>query len=233
MAWCASSGGSAGHRRWHCGLGRPGRPCTGRGSASNAELFTILILARECFRPFHDFQAAYHASYQALPASKGIFELLDRPPEVAQRTAAAGDRPLADPPGLRFSGVGFTYGERARPALDGFSLEVAPGERVALVGRSGAGKTTVVSLLLGFFELRGARSWSGGATCASCPWTSCARWSGWWPGHLPVPRLGPGHLLLARPGAGQAELEGGPGGQGARVHRCPARRLRHVVGERG
>ena len=236
VAWCASSGGvglaiavgtvvsvalAALHRA--------------EGSLSDAELFTILILARECFRPFHDFQAAYHASYQALPASKGIFELLDRPPEVAQRTAAAGDRPLADPPGLRFSGVGFTYGERARPALDGFSLEVAPGERVALVGRSGAGKTTVVSLLLGFFELQLGQILVGGRDLRQLPLDELRSLVGvvaqdTYLFHASVRD----NLLLARPGAGQAELEAAA--RAARAHEFIGALpdgYDTVVGERG
>lgn len=67
----------------------------------------------------------------------------------------------ADPPGarplrvtrgeVRFEGVRFGYGREAG-VLDGFTLHVRPGERVGLVGRSGAGKTTAVSLLLRFFE---------------------------------------------------------------------------------
>ncbi|MFC7107020.1 ABC transporter ATP-binding protein [Nonomuraea rubra] len=53
---------------------------------------------------------------------------------------------------MSFDQVTFSYPGRDRPALDGFSLDIAPGERVALVGRSGAGKTTVASLLLRFFD---------------------------------------------------------------------------------
>ena len=64
----------------------------------------------------------------------------------------AGARPLRVLHGeIRFEGVRFGYG-RERGVLDGFHLHVRPGERVGLVGRSGAGKTTAVSLLLRFFE---------------------------------------------------------------------------------
>ena len=63
-----------------------------------------------------------------------------------------GARPLRVPRGeIRFEDVRFGYG-RDRGVLDGFDLHVRPGERVGLVGRSGAGKTTAVSLLLRFFE---------------------------------------------------------------------------------
>ncbi|MGH3753545.1 MAG: ATP-binding cassette domain-containing protein [Pseudonocardiaceae bacterium] len=69
---------------------------------------------------------------------------------------------IAQPPGLCFEDISFGYPERSERALDGFSLTVAPGERVAVVGRSGAGKTTIVSLLLRFFELDGGRILIGG-----------------------------------------------------------------------
>ena len=236
VAWCASSGGvglavavgtvvsvalAALHRA--------------EGSLSTAELFTILILARECFRPFQDFQAAYHASYQALPASKGIFELLDARPEVAGRRAPAGAPPVASPPGLRLDGVSFTYGERDRPALDGFSLEVAPGERVALVGRSGAGKTTVVSLLLGFFELQRGEVLVGGRDLRQLPLDELRALVGvvaqdTYLFHASVRD----NLLLARPGATREQLEAAAGA--ARAHEFISALpdgYDTVVGERG
>jgi len=126
------------------------------------ELFTILLLARECFRPLHDLQTAYHQSYNSLPASREIFALLDTAPEVVEAAAPASVASIARPPGLRFEELSFGYAERSQRALDGFSLAVAPAERVALVGRSGAGKTTIVSLLLRFFELEHGRIMIGG-----------------------------------------------------------------------
>jgi len=69
---------------------------------------------------------------------------------------AAPARPTAmpSPPRgeIRFEGVTFAYPARENPALDDFSLEVRPGERVALVGPSGAGKSTVFRLLLRFYD---------------------------------------------------------------------------------
>ncbi|MGH3564455.1 MAG: ABC transporter ATP-binding protein/permease [Pseudonocardia sp.] len=133
------------------------------GLISTTELLLILLLARECFRPLRDLETAYHASWSWKTASTGIFELLDADPEVpdaADATDAAGERPgraMTTAPALTFEDVTFAYRERTRPALDGFSLDVTPGERVALVGRSGAGKTTVVALLMRFFELRQGR----------------------------------------------------------------------------
>src|SRR5262245_52004995 len=58
---------------------------------------------------------------------------------------------------LSFEDVDFGYGRRETGVLQGFSLTVRPGEKIGLVGRSGAGKSTVVNLLLRFFDLEGGR----------------------------------------------------------------------------
>jgi ATP-binding cassette subfamily B multidrug efflux pump len=77
-----------------------------------------------------------------------------RPLQLTDRTNA---RPLNVREGrIVFDNVRFGYG-RDTGVLDGFSLDVRPGEKVGLVGRSGAGKSTVVNLLLRFFDLEGGR----------------------------------------------------------------------------
>ncbi|WP_431930135.1 ABC transporter ATP-binding protein [Nonomuraea jabiensis] len=123
------------------------------GELTVTELLIILLLTAESFRPLKELEAAYHSSYNAVPSLKAVFEILDTP-EPAQGSAAIS---LAGPPSLTFADVLFSYPGRDRPALDHFSLDIAPGERVALVGRSGAGKTTVASLLLRFFDPSGGR----------------------------------------------------------------------------
>ncbi|MEM9812353.1 MAG: ABC transporter ATP-binding protein [Pseudomonadota bacterium] len=63
---------------------------------------------------------------------------------------------------IRFEQVSFNYGQEGRPALHDLSLTVRPGEKVALVGQSGAGKSTVVSLLLRLYDVEGGRVTLGG-----------------------------------------------------------------------
>jgi len=95
---------------------------------------------------------------KTLAAADRIFEVVDLPPEETARVVAAPVLRPAFPagvspqsaPGVLFEQVTFSYGG-GRPALKDFTLDVAPGEAVALVGRSGAGKTTVVNLLLRFY----------------------------------------------------------------------------------
>ncbi|MGW0068688.1 ABC transporter ATP-binding protein [Streptosporangium sandarakinum] len=118
------------------------------GELTVTELLLILLLTAESFRPLKELEAAYHSSHSAVPSLKAVFEILDTP-EPAQGTTPPD---LTGPPSLTFDDVLFSYPGRDRPALDRFTLDIAPGERVALVGRSGAGKTTVASLLLRFFD---------------------------------------------------------------------------------
>jgi MarC family membrane protein len=89
---------------------------------------------------------------RAAGATERLFELLVVAPVIA---VPARPKPLPRPPrgAIRFEGVTFTYSARPdRPVLRGFDLAVEPGKTVALVGPSGAGKTTVFQLLLRFYD---------------------------------------------------------------------------------
>ncbi|HMP72982.1 MAG TPA: ABC transporter ATP-binding protein [Kiritimatiellia bacterium] len=85
---------------------------------------------------------------QAAAAADRIFEVLDTPVTVVDRPGAARMEPPVS--SIRFDRVGFDYGDK--PVLREISLEIAAGTRVAIVGGSGAGKTTLVSLLPRFYD---------------------------------------------------------------------------------
>ena len=122
------------------------------GDLGIAALLIILFLSAECFRPLVELDAYWHAGYMGISASTGIFELLDTEPGVLD---AAGGRtgPATSLGGtIALHGVTFRYSRDARAALDDVSLEIREHETLAIVGGSGAGKTTVASLLLRFFD---------------------------------------------------------------------------------
>ncbi|HJS48199.1 MAG TPA: ABC transporter transmembrane domain-containing protein [Gemmatimonadales bacterium] len=96
--------------------------------------------------------ASFFSAYQeSVGAAERVFELLETPPGIADPPAPAA---LPRPPrgGVALRGVSFRYHPAAPFALQDVDLEVAPGETVALVGPSGAGKTTLVSLLPRFWD---------------------------------------------------------------------------------
>lgn len=137
------------------------------GVLTVGELLIVLLLTRECFRPLTDLDRAYHAAYAAPAAAEGIFGLLDAVPDLHPTTAG----PAPDPPvpAVVFRDVTFGYRSDGRRALDGVSFRVDPGETVALVGRSGAGKTTAVSLLLRLFDPQAGSITIGGRDLRELP----------------------------------------------------------------
>jgi ATP-binding cassette, subfamily C, bacterial CydD len=120
-----------------------------QGALEVPGLLAILLLSRECFRPLHDLQVAFHQAYATISTSEGIYEILDAPAEVA----ASGRARVSDrrAPGVAYDQVTYAY-RTGEPVIDDLSLRVEPGETVAIVGRSGTGKTTLVSLLLRFAD---------------------------------------------------------------------------------
>jgi ATP-binding cassette, subfamily B, bacterial MsbA len=91
---------------------------------------------------------------QAIAAAERIFEVIDRHTEVTERPGAQALAPFRD--AIEFRDVVFAYDDgQARPILRGVSFRVPAGQMVALVGRSGAGKTTLVNLVPRFYDVTG------------------------------------------------------------------------------
>jgi ATP-binding cassette subfamily C protein CydD len=113
-----------------------------------ADGFFILLLAPEFFLPLRELGARYHAKAEAVGAANGIIEILSTPlPPPPTTTHPSHQRA---PIHIEFKDVGFSYGGNPRQVLSGATASVAPGEFVALVGPSGAGKTTLFNLIMGF-----------------------------------------------------------------------------------
>jgi ATP-binding cassette subfamily B protein len=103
---------------------------------------------------------AVNGVQEAAGAADRLQALLDEPVDVAERKGAVAILSLGS--GVRFEDVTFTYPGGERPAIERLSLEIRPGETLALVGRSGAGKTTLVDLIARFVDPSEGRVSVGG-----------------------------------------------------------------------
>ena len=135
------------------------------GNLSFSTGLAVLILAPELYLPIRMVGQQFHASADGLAAAERCFEVLDTPATV---TTPAVSKPAPDPSrsALVLDGVAFSYPERDVPVLEGLDLRVEPGERLALVGPSGVGKSTVAAVLLRLLEPAAGKITCGGTDLA-------------------------------------------------------------------
>jgi len=112
--------------------------------------FFILLLAPDFFLPLRELGIHYHARAQALGAAKQIIKILSEPCPAKLMGTKSMEQP--GPIQLSFQNVTLAYDNRKRSALRGITFDINPGKHVALVGPSGAGKTTILNLILGFLQ---------------------------------------------------------------------------------
>ncbi len=110
----------------------------------------ILLLAPDFYLPLRELGIHYHARAEAMGASQEILDILSRKP--CTTFTGTSSLALSTPLTLDCRNIHFAYKARKGQVLTDVSMELAPGEHVALVGESGAGKTTLMNLLLGFIQ---------------------------------------------------------------------------------
>jgi len=117
----------------------------------------FLQYARRFFRPIQDLSEKYNLLQGAMASSERIFGLLDRPEEVSD-PAEPISLPARTRGEIEFRDVSFAYGRKDDGSWDWVlrrvSFRVAPGEKVAIVGHTGAGKTTLINLLMRFYDVQ-------------------------------------------------------------------------------
>ncbi|RZV43438.1 MAG: ABC transporter ATP-binding protein/permease [Acidimicrobiales bacterium] len=115
---------------------------------------TITLVMLQVYRPLNILGFAYREIKQALTDMEKMFALLDIPPEVKD---SPGAEKLRDVRGaIKFENVAFHY-EADRPILEDVSFTIEPGETVAIVGPTGAGKSTLSRILFRFYDIQSGR----------------------------------------------------------------------------
>ncbi|MEZ7131921.1 thiol reductant ABC exporter subunit CydD [Nonomuraea sp. AD125B] len=134
------------------------------GSLDLTTALLVLLLAPEAYLPLRAMGTRFHASMEGVAAADAAFAVLDTTGDDARREVAGRAAPRsAGPPEIRLENVTVRYPGREAAALEDVTLTIAPGERVALVGESGGGKSTLLHLLLGFVEPAAGRVLVDGA----------------------------------------------------------------------
>ncbi|UCE23740.1 MAG: ABC transporter ATP-binding protein [Candidatus Zixiibacteriota bacterium] len=119
------------------------------GTLSYGELVLFIYLVERFFHPIRDLSEKYNILQASMASSERIFKLLDTPPQITDRLDAR--EPTQFRGGLDVKNLWFAYkGEDW--VLRDVSFSVAPGEKVAIVGATGAGKTSLISLLYRFYD---------------------------------------------------------------------------------
>lgn len=150
------------------------------GPAESMTLFSglfVLLLAPEFFQPLRQLGGFYHDRASALGAAKALMAYGLPQGDHDPETARAGHGPSpATAPEIRFDRVSLAFD--GRQALTSVSMRIASGETVALVGTSGAGKTSVINLILGFAEPTSGRIEIDGAPADKASLNARSAWIG-------------------------------------------------------
>jgi ATP-binding cassette subfamily C protein CydCD len=112
----------------------------------------LLVLAPEFYMPLRALGARFHAGMSGTTAAKRIYEILDTKVSELGRESSQNISSSSQFSALELSNLSYTYPNEANPALENINLTVRQGQHIALVGRTGAGKSTLVNLLLGFIH---------------------------------------------------------------------------------
>ena len=118
-------------------------------------LVAFLLYAQRFFRPISDMSEKFNVLQAAMASSERIFTLLDTP-VLLKNPRNPVSRSGQAPGRIKFDRVWFAYNEKDFVLRD-VSFEVAPGERIGIVGATGAGKTTIINLLMRFYDVTRGR----------------------------------------------------------------------------
>ena len=122
------------------------------GGVSFGVLLAFIQYARQFFQPIRGLSEKFNTLQSALASSERIFEVLDTKHQIHTPDSP---KTLNSPKGhITFNNVWFRYNDEGSWILQDVSFEVQPGQHLAIVGATGAGKTTIINLLLRFYEIQ-------------------------------------------------------------------------------
>ena len=140
--------------------------------------FFVLLLTPEFYLPLRNMGTQYHARLQAIGAAERMVEILETPETETPPEESLQALPALFP--LQFKQVEVVYND-GRQALNGFDLTIKAGQTIALIGASGAGKTTVLNLLLGFIQPTQGQILLGETDLATVPLAHWRKQIAWLP----------------------------------------------------
>ena len=120
------------------------------GKISIGQLSCFLTYANQYTKPFNEISGVVTELQNALACAARIFELIEEKPEIAEKNPADN---INNPAGLvELKNVSFSY-VKEKKLIQNFNLKVQPGQRIAIVGPTGCGKTTLINLLMRFYDV--------------------------------------------------------------------------------
>ncbi len=135
----------------YAGVGLVGALYAVRGGITIGQLSVFLSYANQYTKPFNEISGVVTELQNALACAARVFELLDAEDQVPEAENAAALQPDGH---VQLQDVSFRY-LPDRPLIEGLSLDVQPGQRIAIVGPTGCGKTTLINLLMRFYDVNG------------------------------------------------------------------------------
>ena len=133
----------------YAGVGLVGALYAVRGGITIGQLSVFLSYANQYTKPFNEISGVVTELQNALACAARVFELLDAEDQVPEAKNAAALQPDGH---VQLQDVSFRY-LPDRPLIEGLSLDVQPGQRIAIVGPTGCGKTTLINLLMRFYDV--------------------------------------------------------------------------------